>query len=206
VIDFAHERGDALEQLGADAHPDFGKALCDSSRQLDEAGAAQFQHVAQAPSLAVAKPSEILERLAQERMRGCEQRLHIASRVADHAGPAQQIQHIDPRPRSDIRRYLLRPPGQRFQERAVHFERSRGRRGTKVQRTVDLATLDRARDGLTKIRFGNPEFFGKPAAEFEKTMVDGLQLPCQQPGGKLPLSSRKTGHATNHRGLRENRP
>ena len=74
--------------------------------------------------------------------------------------------------------------------------------GAKMQGTLDFAAAHGGGHALAEFRFADPEFLGQAKAHFQKTMVDRLQFPGQQPLWELALAPRKAGHATNHRGLR----
>ena len=76
---------------------------------------------------------------------------------------------------------LLRPLGERGEQVGIDLQSGAATvAGPKMQRTVDLAAPHCARDGLAKIRLGRAKFLGQPAADFEKSVIDGLQLPGEQ--------------------------
>ena len=169
--------------------------------EFQQPGAALLQRVAQARALAVAGARQVGQRLARA---GCARRRSgrgVARAVADHARPAQQIQHIDSRGHACLRGNLLRPRGQRLASNSASTSSAAAAiGGPKVQRALDLAAAHRGGDRLAEFRFGGAKFLRQPAAHLEKAVIDGLQFPGQKSPGELPLASGKAGHATNHRG------
>ncbi len=189
--------------FGAHARAHLRQPVRDACCEFDQSGATLLQGVAQAAALAVAKARELRQRLGEQRVGGGEHRRGVAGRVADHARPAQQIQGIDARRGPRLRRRSpARARVERREQLGVDLERARDHRGAKMQRTLDFAAAHRGRYALAEFRFAGPKFFGQPAADFQKTVIDRLQFPGQQAPGELALASRKAGHATNHRGLR----
>ena len=89
----------------------------------------------------------------------------------------------------------------------IDFERVlRTTAGLKCSEHSTFPRRTAAATAARKSDFGAAEFLGQSAAQLEKAMIDRLEFPGQQSPGELPLASGKAGHATNHRGRRQNRP
>ena len=195
----ADQLRDALEQLRAHARAHLGQPLRDPRRELGQPLAALFQRVAQPRPLAVAEARELRERLVQQPVRRPDHRRDVAGAVAHHAGPAQQIHAPRCAPPG--------PPGSRSAGRAASTPRAasastssvaEAAAGRKCSAHSTLPRRTRSGHGLAESRFRRAKVLRQAAADLEKAVIDGLELPGEQSPRKLPLPAREAGHAANH--------
>ena len=134
----------------------------------------------------------------EQRARGGDQRGGVALRLAQHAGPAQQVQHIDPAAVPAAARPAARASQAR--EQSPHRPRARRRR-----RRAENAVCNRPcrADARGDASGGTPlpargSSSGSRTADLEEAVVDGPQSPTTSVPRELPLAAREAGHAANH--------
>ena len=181
LIDRPGELRDALQELGAmRARTSGSRSATRAENSISPSQRCSKASRRRAPSLSRER-GELVQGFVQQRARGREQRRHVARRIANHAGPAQQFEHDDARRGACLSSHLPRRVEVKHASSSGSISSAPDAvGGPEVQRALDLAAPHGGGNALAKFGFGAREIPPAAAAHFEEAVIDGFQFPGQQ--------------------------
>src|SRR5215472_12834945 len=158
VIDGAGQLGEALLEPGTGARLHLGHTRAHRTDESLERAAALLEELAQPLPFAGARRREILERRGEQGSGGREQRLAAHGVFAQHAGPAQHVEHVDGRRAVERAAHGLRRVQQPLERARVHLEGpADARRSAVAHAAVDLAAPHFLREARAQLALGRAQ-------------------------------------------------
>jgi hypothetical protein len=167
--------------------------------EFGECGAALLDQLEEPHALARSCGRKLGHGLREQRAERLDQRLRAAVVVADHARPAQHVEHVHGRVSGYPCGHFAHPLEQPIEGFAVDEECSLGALGrTVVDRAVDLAALEIAGEALAQFALDRAQLLGQAEPGLEVAVVDAAQLAGERAPGPGGFATGEAGHAGNH--------